>query len=213
MRRPESAASRSRPTGPRGDEVPPAAGGRMRTAAPRARDGERRGERQRPTEARGRSRQERNIVGCSCASSWQAPLPDPRPAGGARRGARGAVATGRQTRLVILGTSLGLLLAHWFAFRLATRITAGRCVVALCGSGGRRQAVRRALRGPARRGPVRAPRRQRRPLDLAPALAALSHCRSSRPLGGRSWVFALTTGGVTLVVALAVVVLKNFLGH
>ena len=46
-------------------------------------------------------------------------------------------------------------------------------------------------------------------LAALPAIAGLLVAR----LGGRSWVFALTTGGVTLVVALAVVVLKNFLGH
>ena len=87
-------------------------------------------------------------------------------------------------------------------------------MVALCGSGGRRPAVRRALRGPAPR-PRSCSSTAAPPcwtsllLSQPSAIAGLLAAR----LGGRSWVFALTTGGVTLVVALAVVVLKNFLGH
>jgi hypothetical protein len=46
-------------------------------------------------------------------------------------------------------------------------------------------------------------------LAALPAIAGLLVAR----LCGRTWVFAVTTGVVTLVVALAVVVLKNFLGH
>lgn len=117
---------------------------------------------------------------------------------------------------VVLGTSLGLLLAHWFAFRLATRITTeqgawspsaareagaqlsgGLCVALLAA------APFVLLDGSAALWTS---------LLLLAALPAVAGLLVAR-LGGRTWVFAVTTGVVTLVVALAVVVLKNFLGH
>ena len=102
---------------------------------------------------------------------------------------------------VILGTSLGLLLAHWFAFRLATRITteqgvwsptaareagaqlAGGLCVALLAA-----APFVLLDGSAALWTS---------LLLLAALPAVAGLLVAR-LGGRTWAFAVTTGAVWL---------------
>lgn len=117
---------------------------------------------------------------------------------------------------LMLGTAVGLLLAHWLAFRLAARITAedggwtpsaaqeaGAQLI-----GGLAVAVLAAapflvMDGPAARvGSL---------LVLA-ALPAVTGCLIAR-LRGRSWVFAITAGGLVLALAVGVVALKNTLGH
>lgn len=117
---------------------------------------------------------------------------------------------------LILGTAVGLLLAHWLAFRLAARITteagswtpsaaqeAGAQLV-----GGLAVAMLAAvpflvLDGTAARVGS---------LLILAALPAVAGCLIAR-LRGRSWLFALTAGGLVLVLAVGVVALKNTLGH
>lgn len=117
---------------------------------------------------------------------------------------------------LMLGTAVGLLLAHWLAFRLAARITAedggwtpsaaqeagaqligGLAVAALAA------APFLVLDGPAARVGS---------LLILAALPAVTGCLIAR-LRGRSWVFAMTAGGLVLALAVGVVVLKNTLGH
>ncbi|MGS0684873.1 hypothetical protein ACVBEQ_06940 [Nakamurella sp. GG22] len=122
---------------------------------------------------------------------------------------------GEIVRLMI-GTAVGLVLAHWLAFRLAARITAedggwspsaaqeagaqlsGGFAVALFASvpfvlldGGAAVAVSMLL------------------LASLPAVTGVLIAR----LRGRSWAYALTRGAVVLVVAVGVVALKSVVGH
>ena len=117
---------------------------------------------------------------------------------------------------LMIGTAVGLLLAHWLAFRLAARITAedggwspsaaqeagaqltGGFAVALVASvpfvvleGAAAVAVSMLL------------------LASLPAVTGVLIAR----LRERSWAYALTRGAVVLVVAVGVVALKSAVGH
>ena len=117
---------------------------------------------------------------------------------------------------LMIGTAVGLLLAHWLAFRLAARITAedGGWTPSAAQEasaqlmGGLAVAVLAAapflvLDGTAARVGS---------LLILAALPAVTGCLISR-LRGRSWVFALTAGGLVLAIAVGVVAVKNTLGH
>ena len=116
---------------------------------------------------------------------------------------------------LILGTAVGLLLAHWLAFRLAARITtegdwtpsaaqeaaaqlAGGLAIAVLAA-----APFLALDGTSARVAS---------LAALAALPALAGCLIAR-LRGRTWLFALTAGALVLVLAAGIVAAKNTLGH
>jgi len=117
---------------------------------------------------------------------------------------------------LILGTAVGLLLAHWLAFRLAARITteqgdwtpsaaqeaaaqlAGGLAVALLAA-----APFLVLDGTSARVAS---------LAALAALPALAGCLIAR-LRGWTWLFALTAGALVLILATGIVAAKNTLGH
>ena len=117
---------------------------------------------------------------------------------------------------LILGTAIGLLLAHWLAFRLAARMTAEdggwtpsaaqEATAQL--SGGMVVAVLAAIPFLLLEG-VSA-----RVVSLAvlAALPALAGGLIAR-LRGRSWLFAVTASALVLILAAGVVTAKNLLGH
>lgn len=117
---------------------------------------------------------------------------------------------------LILGTAVGLLLAHWLAFRLAARLTAEQGgwtpsaaqEAAAQLAGGLTVAALAAapfllLDGTAARVAS---------LAALAALPALAGCLIAR-LRGRTWRFALTAGALVLILAAGVVAAKNTLGH
>lgn len=122
----------------------------------------------------------------------------------------------RRVVWLILGTALGLLAAHWLAFRLAARLTTEQggwspSAAQEAGAqltGGMAVAVLAAvpfllLDGDAALSVT---------LGLLAALPAVAGCLIAR-LRGHSWTFALVTGAATLVLAAVVVVLKNLVTH
>lgn len=117
---------------------------------------------------------------------------------------------------IILGTSLGLLLAHWFAFRLAAHITTeqGHWTPSAA-----QEAAAQLVGGLAVASLAAIPFVL---LDSATAMAVTLWLLAALPavagfliarLRGSSRVVALATGAWVLVLAGGVVVLKNALGH
>jgi hypothetical protein len=117
---------------------------------------------------------------------------------------------------IIVGSSVGLLLAHWFAFRLAARITteqgdwtppaAQEAAAQL--AGGLSVALLAAVPFLVLEGSTALSTA----LWLLAALPAVAGVLIAR-LQGRSWTFALVTGAWVLLLALAVVLVKTALGH
>lgn len=117
---------------------------------------------------------------------------------------------------LLLGTAVGLVAAHWLAFRLAARLTdaegawtpsaareAGAQILgALC------VAVLGALPFLVLDGPAA----RRTALVVLAALPAVAGALIGR-LNGRPWVSALATASLVLVVSAAVVTVKTVLGH
>jgi hypothetical protein len=117
---------------------------------------------------------------------------------------------------IVLGTALGLLLAHWLAFRLAARITteqgdwtpSAAQEAAAQFAGGLAVAVLAAAPFVV----LEAASARVAALAALAALPALAGCLIAR-LRGRTWLFALTTGVLVLILATGVVAAKNILGH
>lgn len=117
---------------------------------------------------------------------------------------------------IILGTSLGLLLAHWFAFRLAAHITTEQ---GHWSPSAAQEAAAQLVGGLAVASLAAAPFVL---FDSATALAVTLWLLAALPavagfliarLRGSSWVLALATAAWVLALAAGVVVLKNALGH
>jgi hypothetical protein len=117
---------------------------------------------------------------------------------------------------LVLGTALGLILAHWFAFRLAAPLTAedgswSPTAAQEAGAqlaGGMSVAVLAVLPFVVFDGVTA----YRMAEVLLVALPALTGGLIER-IRGRSWRRAVLTGVVVLGLAVAVVVVKNLLGH
>jgi hypothetical protein len=116
---------------------------------------------------------------------------------------------------LLLGTALGLVLAHWLAFRLAAHLTEGGFAAASAAreasaqvAGGLAVGVIAALPFIVLNGETAL---QVAVLVLAalPALTGLAIAR----LRGRSWTASVVFAGAVLAVALAVVAVKAAVGH
>lgn len=122
----------------------------------------------------------------------------------------------RDVVIVLLGTSLGLVLAHWFAFRLAAHLTAEGGVHPATAAqeamaqiaGGVLVAVLAALPFLITDGDAAV----RLSLIVLAVLPAATGAVIAR-LRGKSWLFCAATGGFVLILAIAVVVIKNLTGH
>ena len=117
---------------------------------------------------------------------------------------------------LVVGTALGLLLAHWLAFRLAARMTteqgdwtpSAAQEAAAQFAGGLAVAVLAAAPFVV----LDAESARIAALAALAALPALAGCLIAR-LRGRTWLFAVTTGLLVLILATGVVAAKNLLGH
>lgn len=122
----------------------------------------------------------------------------------------------RKVAAIILGTAVGLLLAHWLAFRLAAHMTteeghwsptaAQEAVAQLVGG------LCAAVVGAAPFLFLDGRTALRTALLLLATLPAVTGCLIAR-LRGRAWPLALLNGAWVLVLALAVVEVKNALSH
>jgi hypothetical protein len=116
---------------------------------------------------------------------------------------------------LLLGTAVGLVLAHWLAFRLAAHLTEGGFAVASAAreagsqvAGGVSVGVIAALPFVA----FDAETAIQIAVAVLAALPALTGMAIAR-LRGRSWGASVLVGGVVLIAALAVVAIKAAAGH
>ncbi len=117
---------------------------------------------------------------------------------------------------LLIGSAIGLTLAHWLAFRLATHLTEDGGFAA---DPAAREAVAQVAGGLAVALLAAAPfllfdgaRSVNASLALLAALPALTGVAIAR-LRGRSWTWSLIAGAVVLALAVAVVLIKTGLGH
>lgn len=122
----------------------------------------------------------------------------------------------RDLVLMLLGTSLGLVLAHWFAFRLAAHLTAdsgihppsaGEEALAQI-AGGTSVAVLAAIPFLVADGDT-ALVLSLIVLAVLPAIAGAAIAR----LRGRSWLVSGVSAGFILILTATVVAIKNAVGH
>lgn len=122
----------------------------------------------------------------------------------------------RDLVLMLFGTSLGLVLAHWLAFRLAAHLTADGGVHTATAAqeataqiaGGVSVAFLAALPFLVLDGNA-ATTLSLIVLAILPGLTGAAIAR----LRGRSWPVSIATAGIVLVLTVTVVVIKNAVGH
>jgi hypothetical protein len=117
---------------------------------------------------------------------------------------------------LLIGSAIGLTLAHWLAFRLATHLTEEGGFAA---DSAAREAVAQVAGGLTVAALAAAPfllldgaQSLNGSLALLAALPALAGMAIAR-LRGRSWPWSLLAAAVVLAMAVAVVLVKTALGH